>query len=425
MYLLDSLRQAVASHPLWQLVSVDSEHRNDWVSPVCILMLGIIGVFFIYSSQSYYGGTSWKMQIVWLLLGLSVYSVVSLVNYKLYLQLAPLLFLGSVLLLLPLAIEAETGLDLPLVKTRFGATRWLDFGPFLLQPSEIAKIGTLMMVASLLVHSEFKSLRDTITVLLKVCVALFIPLFLIFLQPDLGSSLVFPPMVFALLYVSNLSQKFFIAAFALFLVAVSVVSYDVYRYQDFMRSNNLSFISDSGAYESQSIVPLKDYQRKRILTFAAPAVIDPRGIGDAWNVKQSLIAVAGGGLDGKGLGQGTQAKLGYLPKTVASNDFIFSVIAEESGFLGSLVVLILFFLLLANGIRVAALSRDRFGMLLAVGVSVIFTIHIFVNIGMTIGLMPITGLPLPFLSYGGSFVLSCCILQGLIQSVYRFRRDFS
>ena len=128
---------------------------------------------------------------------------------------------------------------------------------------------------------------------------------------------------------------------------------------------------------------------------------------------------------GKGWKRGTQAKLGYLPQSVAHNDFIFSVLAEEKGFVGSTVVVGLYALLLANGIRIAGMARDRFGMLLAVGVSVIFAVHIFINIGMTIGLMPITGLPLPFLSYGGSFVLSCCFLQGLLQSVYRYRRDFS
>ena len=123
--------------------------------------------------------------------------------------------------------------------------------------------------------------------------------------------------------------------------------------------------------------------------------------------------------------EGTQAKLGYLPQSVAHNDFIFSVLAEEKGFLGSAIVIGIYALLMANGIRIASMARDRFGMLLAVGVSAIFMVHVFINIGMTIGLMPITGLPLPFLSYGGSFILSCFILQGLLQSVHRFRRDFS
>jgi rod shape determining protein RodA len=135
--------------------------------------------------------------------------------------------------------------------------------------------------------------------------------------------------------------------------------------------------------------------------------------------------VGSGGLSGKGWTDGTQARLGYLPRAVAHNDFIFSVIAEEKGFLGSITVLSLFGLLLFNGIRIAGLSRDRFGTLLALGVTVLFMVHVFVNIAMTIGLVPITGIPLPFISYGGTFVLSCCLLQGLVQSVYRFRKDFA
>ncbi len=128
---------------------------------------------------------------------------------------------------------------------------------------------------------------------------------------------------------------------------------------------------------------------------------------------------------GKGWTEGTQAQLGYLPRSVAHNDFIFSVIAEEKGLLGSLTVLSLFGLVMFNGIRIAGMARDRLGTVIAVGVTVLFMVHVFVNIAMTIGLVPITGIPLPFISYGGSFVLSCCLLQGLVQSVYRFRKDFT
>lgn len=406
------------------------EHRSDWISPMCIALLGIIGAFFIYSAQKYLGGGAWKMQIVWIFVGGTAYTVTSLINYKFYLENAHIFYWFCVALLSPLALQAimlDVGLDfqLPLIQTRHGSTRWIDFGPASIQPSEFAKIGTLMMVASLLARSEVGTFRDSIKVLIKVGVVFSIPVFLIFLQPDLGSSLVFPPMVFSLLYVSRLSEKFFATVFGLFLVVVLWVGVDVYRYQDFMRTNGYEPLRDAGVYQDNSLLPLKDYQRNRILAFAAPSVVDPRGTGVAWNLNQSLYAVAGGGLTGKGLGEGTQAKLGYLPPTVATNDFIFAVLAEESGYVGGLIILTLFFILVANGIRIAGMARDRFGALLCVGVSVILMIHVFINIGMTIGLMPITGLPLPFLSYGGSFVLSCCILQGLIQSVYRYRRDFS
>ena len=147
-------------------------------------------------------------------------------------------------------------------------------------------------------------------------------------------------------------------------------------------------------------------KRNRILTFVNPDKYDSVGI--SWNQRQSLISVGSGGLTGKGWTEGTQAQLGYLPRSVAHNDFVFAVIAEEKGFLGSLTVLGLFGLVLFNGIRIAGSARDRLGALLAIGVTVLFTVHVFVNIAMTIGLVPITGIPLPFISYGGP-VLSCLL----------------
>jgi rod shape determining protein RodA len=213
-----------------------------------------------------------------------------------------------------------------------------------------------------------------------------------------------------------------LAALAAFLFLVGIVALDTYRYLRFLEVNNLSPTTDKGAYEPHRLLPLHDYQRNRLLAFVAPERIDPMGI--SWNLRQSLISVGSGGFAGKGWAAGTQARLGYLPRAVAHNDFIFSVIAEEKGFLGSISVLGLFGVVLWNGIRIAGLARDRFGTLLAIGVTVLLAVHVFVNIAMTLGLVPITGIPLPFISYGGSFVLSCCVLQGLVQSVYRFRKEF-
>ncbi len=425
--------RAVAEHPWWRFVETSGSvnlRQMDWVSPACIAVLGVLSVVFIRSAESYHGGSGWRQQIVWLGLGGVVYSVVSLVHYRIYLELARWIYGLSLLLLLPLAVQSLLyrvpglpDIDLPLVTTRFGATRWLDLGVLRFQPSEVAKIGTLLLVSGWLVHGQISSFRGRMALLLKVGITVAVPLLLIFLQPDLGTALVLPPLVIALLYVAGLPQRWFTVTAVGVAALVAVVAWDIVQYKDFMAREGLSFHADKGAYEGRSWVPLRDYQRNRILTFAAPQVIDPRGIADGWNLKQSLLAVAGGGLAGKGIGEGTQAALGYLPRTVAPNDFIFSVLAEESGFLGAALVVGLYLVLLANGLRIAGLAGDALGLYLAVGVSVIFFIHIFVNIGMTIGLMPITGLPLPFLSYGGSFVLSCCILQGLVQSVYRHRRE--
>ena len=204
---------------------------------------------------------------------------------------------------------------------------------------------------------------------------------------------------------------------------VGVLSYGVFRYYQY-KSENPYPTEATVAYEDTSLIPLKDYQRKRILTFVAPEVMDPNGIGANWNRIQALIAVATGGISGKGLGNGMQAKLGYLPSAVAHNDFIFAVLAEESGFIGGMIAITAFMFLIFGCLKVASKSNDQFGAMLAVGVSVLFMTHIFINIGMTLGITPITGLPLPFLSYGGSFIISCFILLGLVQSVYRHRKEF-
>jgi rod shape determining protein RodA len=232
-------------------------------------------------------------------------------------------------------------------------------------------------------------------------------------------------MFFAMLYVSNLSKKFFACVFAVGLILLSVIAVDIYAYRNFLDRKHLSGGEAVEKYENLSILPMKDYQRDRIVSFMFPDAIDPGGTGIGWNLRQSLIAVGTGGFDGKGFNAGTQAKLGYLPKSVASNDFVFSVVAEERGFIGAMVVILSYSLIVWSGLRTANCARDRFGTYLCVGSSILFLSHICINIGMTIGLMPITGIPLPFLSYGGSFLLICCFLQGMVQSVYRYQNSFT
>lgn len=392
--------------------------RWDAWTPLAMVALSLIGVAFIYSAQFSTPLSNWLNQLVWLTGGAGIYLAVSLVDYRIWLSLWHWFYLACVVLLVLVLIPGVGD-------AQFGAQRWLDLGFFKLQPSEPAKVGVLFVTASILTRAKLGSIRQSLGTLGKLALAAGGPMFLILLQPDLKSAIVLPPMVFSMLYVSRLSTRFFAGALGAFLVIVAVVAWDTVGYVKYMEANKLDFMRDKGRYEDHSWVPFRDYQRNRILTFAAPDVIDPTGTKDAWNLNQSLISVGSGGLAGKGWTQGTQAQLGYLPPAVSHNDFIFSVIAEEKGFLGSLTVLGLFGIILFNGIRVAGLARDRFGTLLAVGVTVLFAVHVFVNIAMTIGLVPITGIPLPFISYGGSFVLSCCLLQGLVQSVYRFRKDFT
>ena len=407
--------------PLYSLLGVfkvTTRERWDLATPLAIVALSAIGVAFIYSAQFSTAQKNWITQLVWLAAGGSVYLAVSLVDYRLWLSVGHWFYLAC---MVPLVLVLIPGIG----QERFGAQRWLDFGVFAFQPSEPAKAAVLLFTAGLLIRSPVGNVRQSIGVLGKLALAVGLPIFLIMLQPDLKSVIVLPPMVFSMLYVSKLSTRFFAGAMGAFLLLVGLVAWDCHSYVKFMKARDLDFHKQKGAYESTTWVPLKDYQRNRILTFISPGVIDPTGTKDAWNLNQSLISVGSGGLTGKGWTQGTQAQLGYLPPAVAHNDFIFSVIAEEKGFLGSLTVLSLFGIMMFNGIRIAALARDRFGTLLALGVTVLFSVHVFVNIAMTIGLVPITGIPLPFISYGGSFVLSCCLLQGLVQSVYRFRKDFA
>lgn len=396
---------------------VDTESgRFDWINPLCMAVLGVIGLFFIYSAQLYTGGNLWLKQIFWFGIGAAGYLVISHLDYKILLENATWIFLAGIVLLVLLWT--------PIGVVREGARRWLNLIVLNYQPSEAAKISTLIMVASILAGSELGSIRESLYVLLKVFIVTAIPMGLIFAQPDLGSCLILPPMVLSLLYVSRLSERFFVLVFGVFLVAISLLSVDLVRYTRFLDENGMTALEARGQYEKTSVL-LRDYQRERILSFLAPDVVDPSGTGSAWNSNQARQAVGTGGLAGKGWKNGLQARLGYLPRTVAHNDFIFAVLAEETGFVGGILVIGVFGLLIINTIRIAGRARDRFGMLLSLGIAVIFLIHVFINIGMTVGITPITGLPLPFLSYGGSFVLSCCLLQGIVQSVNRYRRHFT
>ena len=394
--------------------------RWDWLTPLAILALSGFGIAFIYSAQLSVHGSDWVKQVVFLGLGALVYAGVAMIDYRFWLGIAHWIYF---LAMVPLVLVLVPGIGSEV----YGSQRWINLGFFSFQPSETAKVAVLLITASTLIRNEIGTIQQSLGVLGKLALAVGLPMLLVLLQPDLKSAIVLPPMVFSMLYVSKLSVRFYAAALGAFVLLVSIVAWDSYNYVRFMDSHGYFNVEkkDRGKYEALSWVPLHDYQRNRILAFAAPEKVDPSGTGITYNRTQSLISVGSGGLTGRGWQEGTQAQLGYLPRSIAHNDFIFSVISEELGFLGSITVLGLFGLVLFNGIRIAGLARDRFGTLLALGVTVLFLVHVFVNIAMTIGLVPITGIPLPFISYGGSFVLSCCLLQGLVQSVYRFRKDFA
>lgn len=396
--------------------SFSYEHsRFDPISPVCIIALSIIGVFFIYSAQHYQPNKDWIKQIIGIGVGGTAYVIVSLIDYKIFLRFSHWIYVLALLLLLLVAL-----LPHPWAPEILGAKRWLYIAPGVtIQPSEFAKFACLVIAASMLARSEIGDIRDSQQILVKMALAVSVPFLLILFQPDLGTSLVIPSVVFAQLYASNLSKSFFTTALAIGAVLVGLIVLDTHKFTEYVNADKTE---EQVIERPHYWIPMQTHQRERVMGFLYPDKVNRRDEG--WNREQSIISVGSGGAFGKGWLNGNQAQLGYLPRAVAHNDFIFSVLAEETGFLGSVVVVSLFGLLIGNSIRIATIARDRFGTLLVIGVATLFSVHVFVNIAMTIGMMPITGLPLPFLSHGGTFMVSCCVLQGLAQSVYRFRKEF-
>lgn len=378
----------------------------DLLNPVTMCILSLLGIAFMYSIQkdSSVLTFKWKTQVLWLVLGSCVYCITAHIHYKIFFQNAHWFYIASLFLLLLLFT--------PLGKTLGGSRRWLSFGFITLQPSDFSKIATLLMVSSLLTRVQMTQFSESFSTLLYVFALSGFSFFLIFLQPDLGSAMVLPAMVLGVLFVSRLSLRFFFAFFYICLLGIVLISADTYAYFCKIKQKDTCL---------RTFLPLKDYQRNRILAFAVPSSIDPNGVHVGWHLKQSLIAIGSGGLFGKGWTKNTQAKLGYLPKAASLDDFIFSVLAEETGLFGTYFVLVFYLILIFNTLRIAMMARDRFGCYLGVGVAIMTATHMWINIGMTLGIMPITGVPLPFLSYGGSFMLISFFSQGLVQSVYRFR----
>ena len=389
------------------------EERWDWVTPFCLALLCGMSIMFIQSAQAYDGGNEWKKQIVWSLLGFILYFTVAILDYRIFLKYAHIVYGISILSLLLVFGGPKI----------YGASRWVDLGFFKIQPSEMAKFATLVMGASILSRSKIGDLRDSFNGILRLTLCFILPMFLIFLQPDLGSTMVLPPIAFTLLYIARIPAKFFVATAILFMLLLGLLGLDIYRYYQH-KSENLRTSEPVVAYEENALLPLKDYQRKRILTFIAPEVVDPHGIGPNWNRIQALIAVSTGGISGKGWGEGMQAKLGYLPPAVAHNDFIFAVLAEEWGLIGSIFALLTYAVVIFGCLKVASKSSDMFGRLISSSVAILLMVHLFINVGMTLGITPITGLPLPFMSYGGSFIITCFLMMGVVQSIHRHRKEF-
>ncbi len=417
--------------------------------------LVIIGIFFIYSSGINSDGTlvsnEWLKQIIWAVLGLALYVVFSLVKYEFHREFSVYYYLFFLTLVL---ITVFSG------KVVNGAKSWIGIGELGIQPSEFLKIATILYLAKRIDKTTIRT--NKLFSFTNNLLVVALPILFILLQPDLGTSLVFIPIFLFVCYLANYPSRYVLFLSLIFVLTALFVllpSWDKYLYNGriawmsvfndrklivilisalagivivsfislrILKKNYfywicyvvlivlLSYLLSLAAREV-----LRDYQIKRLVVFLDPQ-IDARGAG--WNIIQSITAVGSGGFWGKGFLLGTQSHLRYLPEQ--STDFIFSIVSEEFGFVGGLLISAMYLVLILRGFYIASKARDLFGVSIATGISSLLLFHYLVNIGMTIGLMPITGIPLLFLSYGGSALLSSMIAIGLLNSVNNYRYQF-
>lgn len=389
---------------------------------IAVVLLITFGLTAIYSA-TYVGEkqTEFTKQLLWAVLGLVVLTAVVVTPLKSYYKNAYLLYGLSVILLVVVLFVGKGA----------GTRRWIALGPAWIQPAEFAKIGTLLALSRYL-SNEYRKLDNLRELTVAFAIA-FVPLALVMKQPDLGSALVFLALILPVLHWAGLSPAILFVVLAplasllsafnyySFLIVMILLSVTFLLCQRGLTFFLVNFIINIGVGILTPIVwnLLKEYQKNRILTFLG-LVRDPHGLG--YQVIQSKVAIGSGGLLGKGFLDGTQTHLRFLPEQ--HTDFIFCVIGEEFGFIGVFLVLALFFYLVVKGIRISTSVKSKFSSVVVFGATIIFLFQIFVNIGMTVGIMPVTGLPLPFLSYGGSSLLANLILVGLILNASRKRFEY-
>jgi rod shape determining protein RodA len=368
------------------MVDAKSVKEFDWVMFVCALLLVAIGATFIwsakYASNADEGPLSVPLvrrQIEYAALGVVFFAVLLMVHYLTFCRYAYAFYgIGIALLIFVLVKGSEAK----------GAARWISIGGQQFQPSEFMKVALVLCLARYL---RFRESYRTFFGLVPPLLLTLVPMGLILLQPDLGTSLVLVPLPFIMLYAAGARLKHLLPILGMGLAAIpGLVVLHHLGYKLF----------------------LKEYQWARILSFLDPQA-DAAGSG--YQIIQSLIAVGSGGLFGKGLGAGTQNRLNFLPER--HTDFIYSVIGEEWGFFGAVGVLVLYALIFVGGIGIAARTRETFGRLVAVGMMAVLGVQVLINVGMTIRLCPVTGLTLPFISYGGSSLLSSFIMVSLVINV--------
>lgn len=359
----------------------------DWPLLAVLALMAVLGMTVMHSAV---GGTDWRFadQLRNFVLAFGAMWIVAVLTPVQIMRLAPLAYVIGIALLLAVEFFGETSK---------GATRWLDLGFGRIQPSEMLKIAVPMMLAWYFHRHQGKiGFFDFIVAF----VLLIVPFALIVKQPDLGTALLVFGAGFCVMYFGGLSFKLLApAAIALALVLGSVVYYE-----------------DQICEPEVSWVVLHDYQKNRICTLLNPSS-DPLGKG--FHTIQSMIAIGSGGVYGKGYMQGTQSHLDFIPER--TTDFVFAVYAEEFGLYGGIMLLVLYSLLIVRGLAIAARAHTQFGRLMAGAMSMMFFVYVFVNIGMVTGILPVVGVPLPFMSYGGTALITLGVACGILMSISRYR----
>lgn len=394
--------------------------RYDYISLGLILLLVAIGCVAIYSATLSGGSETnsyFSRQVIWAVFGTIVMISVSLLSIKLLNRFAYWVYGASLFLLLLVLVVGKVGQ---------GAERWLALGPLHIQPAEIAKLGTILAVGKFLSdkYADVNKWRYfAISVLL-----IMIPFALIVRQPDLGTALVFLALVIPLLYWAGLNWFYIFTILTPLLTMI--LSFNFWAFMILMLSIMVVLIYSGrkmiilvavfmlnigvGVITPNLWGQLRPYQQQRILTFINPEK-DPKGAG--YQIIQSQVAIGSGGLWGKGYLKGSQTHLRFLP--AQHTDFIFSVIGEEFGFAGVGFILLVFILLILRLIHIAAAIRGQFESLVVMGITTVIFFHTIINIGMTVGMAPVTGLPLPFLSYGGSSLVATMMMMGVVLNISR------
>jgi rod shape determining protein RodA len=370
--------------------------RIDWVIVLLATVLACIGFLLLYSASRSTAADYWQRQMLWFLVGTACALVVLCTDHRYLVSLAPLFYAGATILLLAVLL---------LGKEVKGGQRWLTLGPFRLQPSEQTKLVVVYTLTWYFTLVQERVRRLPYFLLTFVIIA--VPGVLILKQPNLGTAACLAPVTLVMLYVAGCRWWHMAAVLLMGATVIPLVSLQMQDFDPRLSDEKIRDLDNARApYE------LRYYQKERIYAFLNPDYA-PQDSG--WQTYQSKITVGSGGLTGKGFCRGTQTYLRYLPEH--HNDFIFSLIAEEHGFIGAVCVMILFLLLFWRGLFFARTCPDMSGALLATGAVTILAFHVFVNIAITMGLLPVTGIPLPFLSYGGSFYLTTMLCVGVLLNV--------